>query len=158
MKELAQSFVEAKDIARIQAKPFMFVLAVLAIVYLASSLYEPGWITYAASVPPSLVITLTALARVNDMGPEAMRGKDHLRRFGLIFSGTGAVMVLFWPATDTFPISWRLVVLLWGVACTWITTPGMPPWQDYITGRHKTRGYSHFDNFAPGWRGRKTDQ
>lgn len=144
-----QTIMEALDIARIQAKPFAVVLGTLLVVYVVSSTVDPGWATYVCSLPAALVVALTSLARVNDMGPELMQGRHHIRRAGLIFSGTGAVMVLMWPASDmAFPISWRIVVLLWGIACVWLTTPNMPPWEDYITGRYRDPGYSHAANFS----------
>jgi hypothetical protein len=36
-----------------------------------------------------------------------------------------------------FP-SWREVILRWGMALVWLTTPHMPPWWRYISGRYKT--------------------
>lgn len=35
-----------------------------------------------------------------------------------------------------FP-TWRAVVLLWGFALTWLTTPDHPPWDYYITGKYR---------------------
>lgn len=155
---LKQSFMEAKDIARLQAKPFATLVLCLLVVFIATSVVDPGWSTYIASLPPAFVVALTALARVNDIGPDAMAPRHHVRRCGLVLAGTAAVMVLAWPASSQeYPIAWRVVVLLWGIAGVWLTTPNMPPWDDYITGRYRDPGYSHVDNFA-GIRKRKGEQ
>jgi hypothetical protein len=132
-----QSAIEAKDVARLQIKPFLASVAILFGLYLASLFIPPGWATYAAIVPAALVCALTALARTNDIGVECLGTRWHVRRVGLILAGAGAVMLLATPFTSmTFP-TWRAVIFVWGIALTWITTPNMPPWHDYITGRYR---------------------
>lgn len=135
---LKQSFIEAKDVAKLQFKPFMVALLVLAVVYVMSIFVAPGWATYVITVPPALVVALTALARVNDIGPENMTRRWHVRRIGLIMAGAAAVMVLGAPFSEQgWAITWRGVLFVWGVALAWLTTPEMPPWEDYITGKYR---------------------
>lgn len=151
---LKQSFIEAKDVARLQWKPFATTVLLILGIYFGSQVVEPGLTTYLLSLPPTLIIALTALARVNDIGPERMTWRWHVRRIGLVLAGSAAVMVMGSPFTDTgYAISWRGLVMLWGVAGAWLTTPDQPPWEDYITGKYRLpradgRKPAHFRDFA----------
>ena len=133
-----QSLIEAKDVARLQWKPFAATVAVVIVLYAGSVLVEPGMTTYLLSLPAAAIIAVTALARVNDIGPERMTWRWHLRRISLVLAGAGAVMVLGAPFTDTgLAVTWRGLVILWGVAGAWLTTPFQPPWEDYISGKYR---------------------
>lgn len=138
LKFLKQQAVEAKDVAGLQWKSFVMAVVAMGFFYVMSVLFPAGWISYAFIVPPSLVVALTALARVNDIGPEQMGTRWQFRRISLIMAGAGAFMALGTPFSDPaiFP-SWRVVVLMYGFAGAWMTTPGMPPWDYYMTGKYR---------------------
>lgn len=138
LRFLKQQAVEAKDVARIQWKSFVIAVMVMAFFYVMSLAFPPGWVSYAFMVPPALVVALTALARVNDIGPEQMGRRWQFRKISLILVGAGAVMVLSTPfiQAPAFP-SWRGVVIMYGFAGSWMTTPGMPPWDYYMTGAYR---------------------
>ena len=130
--------IEAKDLARLQWVPFTLALLVVAGFYFASMAFPPGWLSYLASLPPAVICAITALARVNDIGPERMGARWQVRRIALILVGAGSVMVMGAPfAADPIFPAWRTVVLLYGFAGAWLTTPGMPPWEYYITGAYR---------------------
>lgn len=155
---IKQSIIEAIDVAKLQAVPFAMTIAVVIVIYVGSLVVPPGWATYALIVPPALVVAITALARVNDIGPEKMSTRWHVRRVGLIMAGAGAVMLLGAPFTSVgYEITWRGVVLIWGVGLAWLTTPEMPPWEEYITGFYRQRDGSAFDHFKH-FAGRVTGQ
>lgn len=131
-------FVEMWDIARIQWPSFLFAVGVMVAIYVLSLRVPPGWVSYLAIVPPSLIVALTALARVNDIGPERMGRRWQVRKIGLVMAGAGSVMLMATPFLESpaFP-TWRAVVVMWGMALTWLTTPSMPPWDYYITGKYR---------------------
>lgn len=135
---LKQQAVEAKDVAKLQWKSFVMAVLAIAFFYTMSLLSPPGWVSYAFMMPPALVVALTALARVNDIGPEQMGARWQVRRISLIMVGAGAVMMISTPfiQVPVFP-SWRSVVLMYGFAGAWMTTPGMPPWDYYMTGAYR---------------------
>ena len=142
MKEIKRFFrqylVEMKDVAKLQWRAFATAVIVLLAVYFGSVFIPPGVVTWLLILPPSLVVAITALARVNDIGPEKMQMHWHVRRLGLIMAGAGAVMLMATPFGETpaYP-TWRVVVLVWGMALTWLTTPNMPPWWHYVTGEYR---------------------
>ena len=138
LKFLKQQAVEAKDVAKIQWKSFVIAVCIVMFFYLMSLIFAPGWVSYAFMVPPALIVALTALARVNDIGPEKMGRRWQWRKISLVMVGAGAVMVLSTPFIQSpmFP-SWRGVILMWGFAGTWMTSPGMPPWDYYMTGAYR---------------------
>ena len=96
---------------------------------------KPGWLTYLVQLPSLVIIAITALARVNDIGAERTSLEWQARRTFLSLAGTCAVaygVAPFWG--DVFP-SWLSVAMTWGLAGSWLTTPGMPPWDKYIMGK-----------------------
>lgn len=118
--------------------PALVIASVLIGIYLASVFLAPGLLTYLLTVPALLIISMTALARVNDLGMEQVAKRWQVRRLGLVMAAAGALMLALVPAfTGEWP-SWRQVMFQWGVAFTWITTPHMPPWWRYITGQYRT--------------------
>lgn len=130
--------MEGWDVAKLQWKSFVMAVMVIAFFYLMSLEFLPGWMSYLFTVPPAFVVAITALARVNDIGPERMGRRWEFRKISLIMTGTGAVMILVTPFTESpaFP-TWRSVILLYGFAGAWMTTPGMPPWDYYVTGAYR---------------------
>lgn len=134
--ELPKPVQEAVDLARYQMKPFLIALVILIMVFLASSFIHDGFVTYLLTVPALIIIVITAYARVNDIGPDKIGIRWELRKIGLILAGMGAVTILTAPfSTGAFYPTWRGLVLIWGFSLTWLTTPEMPPWWDYITGK-----------------------
>lgn len=109
----------------------------LLLIYWAASSVERGWMTWALSVPPLTIIAITAMARLKDI--TAIGKRWFVRRQGMILVGAGAISLIAAPMmgyTNAFP-SWRALLLFWGVALTWLTTPNMPPWWKYINGDYK---------------------
>lgn len=150
---------EALDLAKYQARAFLVSVAVLLAVFWVGSFVEPGPVSSLLMIPPCVVILLTAIARVNDIGPEFMGWPWHLRRLGLVVAAAGAVMYGFSPWTEGGShVPWRALALAYGVAAAWFTTPVLPPWADYITGRYRTAPglKSHLDRFTGA--GRRTGE
>lgn len=138
MNYLKRYFTEALDVAKIQWQSFVVALSIVGVIYYISLYVPPGWGSYFAMFPGAFIIAVTALARVNDIGPERMSKRWQFRKISLIMAGGGAVMFMGTPfSTDpSFP-TWRAVIIMWGVAGAWLTTPGHPPWDYYITGRYR---------------------
>lgn len=93
---------------------------------------EPGWGSWIAAAPALLVLMLTVVARLKDLTD--MRARSQFRRLGLILVGAASLIYFMAPLTSAgypFP-TWTLVLLAWGMAFTWVTTPNMPPWWKYI--------------------------
>lgn len=86
-------------------------------------------------VVPALLLLITALARLNDIGKAQRSKRWWARRLGLLMVFVG--MTIFIAAHFfTFAPYWRQVMALlslWGFTLTWMTTPGMPPWWKYIS-------------------------
>jgi hypothetical protein len=154
-----ESVHQAADLARYQARAFGVSMLALALVYVASHSVPPGVVTAVLVVPPCLMILMTCLARVNDIGPERMGWIWQVRRMGLVLTGAGAAMFLASPWTYTeIVVPWRSVILTYGVALAWLTTPVLPPWWDYITGAYRSeKGLkSHVGRFSGA--GRRTGE
>lgn len=132
---LKQSFIEAKDVARLQWKSFLAAFVTLFSFYVASLTVPTGWITWTLCLPPALVMILIVYSRVNDIGVEKMGRRWQARRIGLILSGAAVGTAVATPFMNPqlFP-SWIVVTLFYGVAMTWTTTPGQPPMDVYILG------------------------
>ena len=131
--------------AKLHFWPFMVMLTLVMVFYVASATIEPGWITFWLSTGSLAITAITALSRLNDLLPEQSSKRWQARRVGLIMCGASAIglmvePVLVWaqgiPMVD-FP-SWREVMMRLGFALVWITTPHMPPWWRYISGQYKT--------------------
>lgn len=123
--------------ARQNWQAFMVSTVVLFAVYFASIYAPPGIVTYLLALPPSLIVLVTALARLNDMGVDKREFHWHLRRAAFVLAGAAAGMVIFAPLSASPTVPWRSVVLLWGVALAWLTTPNAEPWWPYITGAYR---------------------
>ncbi len=111
-----------------------FIVVVAA--YLLGAYVSPGVISYLASLPPLAVICITAIARVNDIGKNKVSKRWQFRRMGLSIVASSSAIALLGPlaALAAFPI-WSTVALYWGFALVWLTTPEMPPWWRWISGR-----------------------
>lgn len=103
-----------------------------------------GVLSYLVSLPAMIVILITVLARLDDIHLSQKNVQWQLRRLGLILVGLGTVQYAMSPFGEVpkYP-SWISVMLAWGVALTWFTTPGMPPWLKYITGEYRKGGVKH---------------
>ena len=96
---------------------------------------------YLINIPAWLALLLTVTARLADMGRSEWGVIDHFRRMGYIMAATAFAVMLYTPFSRdswTFQAStWRGSLLAWAWAVTAITTPGMPPWWDFILGVHR---------------------
>jgi len=122
-----------RDIDMKNSKSLAIYSVIVLILYALTLSISAGWVTYLISTPALLVIGLTSLARANDIGEDATEARWDVRRFGLALTGSIALMYLVGPLFNQYP-SWRSAILIWGVALTWLTTPGMPPWWQWVTG------------------------
>lgn len=98
-----------------------------------------GWLTWGLGAIPLLIVILTALARAYDIKDLSWRG--FTRKMGMVLVAASATSLLVAPLlgyTASFPL-WRHVMLYWGFALAWLTTPNMPPWWKYISGEYKLR-------------------
>lgn len=98
-----------------------------------------GWLTWSLGVPPLLIIIITAIARAYDIEDQSLRG--FARKMGMVLVAASAASLLVSPLlgyTMSFPL-WRQVMLYWGIALAWLTTPNMPPWWKYINGQYKLK-------------------
>ena len=86
-------------------------------------------------VVAAIIILVTAVARINDIKKEQKSKRWWARRIGLFLVSVAMIMVVasyfFTQGPHWFQIA-RLFTL-WGVALTWLTTPGLPPWWRYIS-------------------------
>lgn len=120
-----------------QAAEFVTAAAVLIAIYWLATSVTRGWVSWAMGVPALAIIGITAIVRLNDI--TAVGKRWFVRRLGMILVGMSAVTLITAPIlgyAGSFP-SWRSVLLYWGVALTWLTTPNMPPWWKYISGGYR---------------------
>lgn len=113
-------------------------LACLAIAYYAIEQPYPSVAAWVVGLPAAAIVSITAVVRGNEIPVEVDSWRSHLRRAGFFFSGIGAVNFIMTPLIWGWP-SWYSLLLLWGIAAAWLTTPNMPPWWDYVTGKKKLR-------------------
>lgn len=111
---------------------------VAGLFYLMNLYIKSGFVRWAITAPALLILVLTALARVNDLGKQYSGWRWQVRRLGLILAGTGAATLLLSPLSSN-PIwpSWVGSMISWGFAAAWVTTPNMPPWHRYISGEFR---------------------
>lgn len=96
------------------------------------------WWTWATGLPAAAIVAITALVRGNEIPVEVDSWRSHIRRAGLFFAGIGAISFMISPLKGFWP-GWCAWFMIWGVAATWVTTPNMPPWWDYISGKKHLR-------------------
>lgn len=96
---------------------------------------------YLIAFPAWCILVLTAGARLADMGRDQWALTDHVRRLGMIGVAVAAASMLVTPFAEDGWLygesTWRGTLLAWSWAFVWITTPGMPPWWDFILGVHR---------------------
>lgn len=102
---------------------------------------RPSFASWVVAMPALFIILVTVLARLDDIGLELKSRAWQVRRLGLVLVGLGAVQIALAPFSDqpSYP-SWIGVLVAWGIALTWLTTPNMPPWWKHITGEVKQEG------------------
>lgn len=138
--KLLQWFEGAKTVAKQQAIPATISASMLWGIFELSVHVPRGWASWAVGAPASFILFLTAIARCNDISTEHTGFIWHLRRLGFVSTGTAAVTYLTVPLAyvPLWP-SWRAGLLQWGVALAWLSSPGLPPWKRYITGKFKKK-------------------
>lgn len=135
MSKLANILTKLKGhTAVINTLPLVITCSVIAALYMLGVIVKPGLLTWAASVPPLGLIAVTALARVNDIKKGRTGALWQARRVGLSLTGTAACVLLCAPLVDTSSSpTWKGLMMYYGFALTWLTTPNMPPWWKYIS-------------------------
>ena len=113
-------------------------LACLFVTYIVVQQSPALWLTWATGLPAALIVAITALVRGNEIPTEVDSWRSHLRRAGFFFAGIGAVSFMISPLKGSWP-GWNAWFMIWGIAATWVTTPNMPPWWDYISGKKRLR-------------------
>lgn len=116
--------------------PFLGIIGVVFLFYVASMVWPAGWVTYFMSTVSLFVMILTAWARLSDIKENTPRYQ--IRRLGLVLviSACTGIAMKPWLGTPDWP-SWSEVMLRVGVAFVWVTTPMMPPWDRYISGNFR---------------------
>ena len=109
---------------------------------------------YFIAAPALLILVITAACRLADIGRDKWTLRDHVRRLGLIGVGFVMAVMLLAPVTADWwrysRATWETAVIAWAWTFVWVTTPGMPPWFDFILGVHRATDVWK----AQGWRAR----
>lgn len=92
---------------------------------------------YLASVLPLMIVIITCIARVNDIGRSNKEMHWHFRRLGFVLVGGASGWLLLSPMWDFSYAGEAGVTFFFGQAMVWVTTPNMPPWWRYITGEFR---------------------
>lgn len=96
---------------------------------------------YLIAAPAWVVLIVTAFARLADMDRSQWTITDHVRRLGMMGAAAAAAAMLVTPFAEDHWLyassTWRGCLLAWSWALVWLTTPGMPPWWDFILGVHR---------------------
>ncbi len=112
--------------------PMVCMMIVMLGMYFLSMFVAPGAVTFALSAFALTIILITALARVNDINIKLTGIRWGARRLGLLMTAAGAAGVIL---LGDEPPAWKDTMLHLGVALTWFTTPNMPPWWKWISGK-----------------------
>jgi hypothetical protein len=138
---------------RLQWKPILISALLVVGIYFIAVNVSAGWLSYIASSIALLIVMVTSLVRANLIGHELTHKRWHVRRFGLVLVGLASVWLLLAPfgMVMDFP-TWKEVLLRWGFALSWLTTPGMPPWWRLMTGRLDGPWWHHFVDEKGDWR------
>lgn len=80
----------------------------------------------------ALVILVTAVARLNDMGKENHNWNWWARRVGMILVALSCLLIIASPFSE-YQVGFINFSLMLGIMLAWITTPQQPPWWRYIT-------------------------
>lgn len=101
---------------------------------------------YLLSLPAMIVIFLTAVARLDDIGRDKKGAMWNVRRLGFFLSAVFAILMMAMPFTEsgTSALVWVVAIGVNGQAMVWLTTPatqaGVPPWHMLITGEYRKEG------------------
>ncbi len=110
----------------------MFIYAgVVLLAYAVTQFLPVGWPTYFLALPAYIIIGLTCLSRANNL-VEDNKVTD-ARRFGFAIMAGVMFMFILEPVFGTFP-PWIRVGLAWSLSIIWMTTEGLPPWWELVTG------------------------
>lgn len=113
-------------------------LACLAATYYILQQPAPGMAAWLLGLPAAGIVAATALVRGNQIPAEVTSWRSQLRRAGFLFAGLGSLSFALSPLAGMWP-DWHALFFVWGIAATWLTTPNMPPWWDYMTGKKKIK-------------------
>ena len=140
INRLKTLLAHVRDKAVLNALPIALIVICGLALYLGGITIEAGLASYLASIPALLVLAVTALARVNDIKRSNVGWLWQARRVGLVAVGAAAITFLHAPLFDvTASPTWKDLLMYYGFALTWITTPNMPPWWKYVSGEVKAR-------------------
>lgn len=133
-----QQLIEAADLFRYQYKAFATTAGILLIVYSLSYVIPAGWPTYLIMLPAALLNLATCYARLNALGPESMGLQSQVRRVGFLILGVGIGTFIGLPFVEqpVFP-TWRSVMMMYGLALVFLSTPGMVPWNWWWEGHYR---------------------
>lgn len=109
-------------------------VGVIMIGYFVGNSLGPSMWSYIVVLPALAIILITAIARVNDISKELQSKRWQVRRVGLSVAAGASAALLAAPLAGAY-MSWGTTALIWGFALTWLTTPEMPPWWRWISGR-----------------------
>lgn len=115
----------------INQKTMLVYAAVMLLAYSVTLFMPVGWGTYFLALPAYIIIGLTCLSRANNL-VEDNRVSD-ARRFGFAIMAGVVFMFILEPIFGTFP-KWPRVWLSWALSIIWMTTEGLPPWWELVTG------------------------
>ena len=109
-------------------------VGVIMIGYFVGNSLGPSMWSYIVALPALAIILITAIARVNDISKELQSKRWQVRIVGLSVAAGASAALLAAPLAGAY-MSWGTTALIWGFALTWLTTPEMPPWWRWISGR-----------------------
>lgn len=115
----------------------VYAVALLA-AYALTMFLQPGWGTYAIALPAYLIVGLTCFARANAIVGDDVR--HNVRRFGFTIMTGLEFMLIVEPIFGSFP-RWPRVFGNWALVMIWMTTEGLPPWWELITGQWKEHAF-----------------
>lgn len=134
--KLSANTVRELDALRANWKVLVVLALAVITLFVLSMTVPAGWLTYWLGVPPLIIMLMTCVARLNDIGTNCRGGRWNLRRLGFVLVGLATISLLGMPIfleTPDFP-SWTETTIRWGVCYVWLTTPGMPPWIQWVWG------------------------
>lgn len=134
-KHLSEAKIEVARFIRQHGKAAVGVMALLSFFYLYIAQSSNVWLAWGLTVIPGIIVIITAFCRVADLSENRTGAHWEARRIGLVLTGSVVAVILVAPFTlkPIFP-SWEVVILLWGLGLTWLTTPNMVPWWKYVSG------------------------
>lgn len=91
---------------------------------------------YFAAFVPLLILIVTCIARVNDIG-RSREFRWHVRRLGFTLVGAASCWFILSPLGNFQYVGETALAFLAGHSMVWVTTPNMPPWWRYITGEFR---------------------